>query len=83
MLRTTNQEKINLLKQSGAKHLHIKEVDERIQHACNNDGILLVGMMEDDGIEDIAAATVRHSSTTLMMQQQKVLVRSISEHRCI
>ena len=52
------EEKINLLKQSGAKAIFTsKEVDERIQHACNNDGILLVAMMEDDGIEDIAAAT--------------------------
>ena len=52
------EEKISLLKQSGAKAVFTsKEVDERIQHACNNDGILLVGMMEDDGIEDIAAAT--------------------------
>ena len=52
------QEKINLLKQSSAQAIFTsKEVDERIQHACNNNGILLVGMMEDDGIEDIAAAT--------------------------
>ena len=34
-----------------------KEVDDRIQHACNDLGILLVGMLEDDGIEDISAAT--------------------------
>lgn len=52
------EEKINLLKQSGANVVFTsKEVDERIQHACNNDEILLVGMMEEDGIEDIAAAT--------------------------
>ena len=34
-----------------------KEVDDRIQHACFDNSILLVGMMEEDGIEDIAAAT--------------------------
>ena len=52
------EEKINRLKQSGAQVIFTsKEVDERIQHACNSDEILLVGMMEDDGIEDIAAAT--------------------------
>ncbi|MGB1659157.1 MAG: TCP-1/cpn60 chaperonin family protein [Candidatus Poseidoniaceae archaeon] len=52
------EEKITLIKQSGANVVFTsKEVDERIQHACNNDEILLVGMMEEDGIEDIAAAT--------------------------
>ena len=51
-------DKIQVLTRSGANVVFTsKEVDERIQHACNNNGILLVGMMEDDGIEDIAAAT--------------------------
>ncbi|MGB2031257.1 MAG: TCP-1/cpn60 chaperonin family protein [Candidatus Poseidoniaceae archaeon] len=51
-------EKIEVLMRSGANVVFTsKEVDDRIQHACNNNGILLVGMMEDDGIEDIAAAT--------------------------
>ena len=52
------QSKIDALSASGARVIFTsKEVDERIQHACNEKGILLVGMMEDDGIEDISAAT--------------------------
>ena len=46
------------LDRSGAKAIFTsKEVDDRIQHACFDNSILLVGMMEDDGIEDVAAAT--------------------------
>ena len=52
------QEKIDILASSGAKVIFTsKEVDDRIQHACFDNSILLVGMMEEDGIEDIAAAT--------------------------
>ena len=52
------QEKIDILTRSGAKAIFTsKEVDDRIQHVCFDNSILLVGMMEDDGIEDIAAAT--------------------------
>ena len=52
------QEKVDVLLASGAKVVFTsKEVDDRIQHICNDNGILLVGMMEDDGIEDVAAAT--------------------------
>ena len=52
------QEKIAALATSGARAVFTsKEVDDRIQHACNDNDILLVGMLEDDGIEDIAAAT--------------------------
>ena len=52
------QNKIDVLANSGAMVVFTsKEVDDRVQHACNERGILLVGMMEDDGIEDIAAAT--------------------------
>jgi chaperonin GroEL (HSP60 family) len=52
------QSKIDIIIDSGAGVVFTsKEVDDRIQHACNDIGILLVGMMEDDGIEDIAAAT--------------------------
>ena len=52
------QNKIDVLVNSGALVVFTsKEVDDRVQHACNERGILLVGMMEDDGIEDIAAAT--------------------------
>ena len=52
------QSKIDALVHSGAKAVFTsKEVDDRIQHACNDLGILLVGMLEDDGIEDISAAT--------------------------
>ncbi|MAY04121.1 MAG: hypothetical protein CMB25_00770 [Euryarchaeota archaeon] len=52
------QSKIDALVNSSARVVFTsKEVDDRIQHACNDIGILLVAMMEDDGIEDIAAAT--------------------------
>ena len=52
------QSKIDVLAASTAKVVFSsKEVDDRIQHACNDLGILIVGMMEDDGIEDISAAT--------------------------
>ena len=52
------EEKIRAIVTTGANVVFTsKEVDDRIQHACNSAGILLVGMLEDDGIEDIAAAT--------------------------
>ena len=51
------REKIDILARSGAKAIFTsKEVDDRIQHACFDNSILLVGMMEDDGIEDVAGA---------------------------
>jgi len=50
--------KIQTLVSSGAKAIFTsKSIDDRIKHACFDEGILVVGMMEDDGIEDLAAAT--------------------------
>ena len=51
-------QKIQALVSSGAKAVFTsKSVDDRIKHACFDEGILLVGMMEDSGIEDLASAT--------------------------
>ena len=50
--------KIQALVSSGAKAIFTsKAIDDRIKHACFDEGILLVGMMEDAGIEDLASAT--------------------------
>ena len=50
--------KIQTLVSSGAKAIFTsKSIDDRIKHACFDEGILVVVMMEDDGIEDLAAAT--------------------------
>lgn len=51
-------EKIDALISSGAKAIFSsKTIDDRIKHACFDEGILVVGMMEDSGIEDLASAT--------------------------
>ncbi len=81
------QSKIDVLVNSGASVVFTsKEIDDRIQHACNDNGILLVGMMEDDGIEDIAAATgasltnhLDDVSSKRMGSVQSALV-DVSEH---
>ena len=81
------QEKIDILMRSGAKAIFTsKEVDDRIQHACFDNSILLVGMMEDDGIEDVAAATgatlINHLddvASTSLGSIQSALVE-VSEH---
>ena len=53
------QEKIDALATSGAKVVFTsKEVDDRIQHACYDNDILLVGMLEDDGKQDCDAGHI-------------------------